>query len=362
MPWQGSQVVAVRKSGVVLAVIGVLLIAVAVVLRLVIVPGQAQVPSDTDTTHHYKGTYAVLLNPAALTSGDLSTLFLRNVPVAIDRTVRVTDTDGQKAIVNDARTVKTTDGTDIGKVDYNFAIDRKTLEPVAPFGGADVTPAKGLTVSYPFGTDKKDYTGYVEDTQGTTVTKYSGETKTDGVTTYLFKATVPPTQVTEPKVLANYPPSMPKSLLSSLPKALGFTDAQAASFGQLLAAVPDPVPLVYQYAGETSIWVEPSTGSVVNMTRTESTTANIAAPGSSQLVPLTTVSDLSYAQTPASVSEAASDAKDGADKLALFGTTLPLISLILGFVLLVASFFFRRPPEVAAPGPGHEEILPTKTD
>ncbi len=350
-----------RKTGIVLAVIGVLLVALAAVLRFVIVPGQEQLPSDTNKTRHYSGTLSVTMNPAALTSGNLAALFVRNVPVSIDRTVKVTATDGQSAIVTDSRTVRTTTGTQLSAFDYTYAVDRKTLEPVPAFGGAQVTPAKGLTVSWPFGTEQKDYTAYVQDTQGTTPAKYSGEATKNGLNTYVFKTDVAPSKITEPKVLANLPATLSKSTLAALPKALGYTDAQAKALAQLLVTMPDPVPITYLYSAQTTLWVAPTTGSIVDTQKSETRQAVLSVPGMAQPVPLATVQALTYQQTAASVGEAVTDAKDADNKITLYGTTLPLVALIGGVVLVVVGVLMWRRPESEPPMPTHEDITPTTT-
>lgn len=356
--------VTVRKWGVALGVLGILLVAGAAVLKFVIFPSQAQLPSDTHKVRYYSGTANMMLNPAALTSGDLSKVLLRNVPITIDRTVKVTQTDGQKAVVNDARVLKGPDGSQINATDYSYAVDRKSLEPVTPFGGAQAVPDNALTVSWPLGTDKHDYTAYVVDTQGTTPAKYSGEEKVNGLTTYVFKTDVSPAKITEPKVLASYPTTLPKSMLTVLPQALGYSAAQAAALGKVLAVMPNPVPISYVYSGQTTLWVAPDSGAIVKTTKSETRTAVMTVPGQSQPVALGTVMSLSYTQTPNSVAQAVSDAKDSADALTLFGTTLPLIGVTLGALLIVAGIFlmlFRRHPAPPAPGPEHEKITPTMT-
>lgn len=356
--------VIVRKLGVALGVLGLLLVAAAAILKFAIFPSQAQLPSDTHKVRQYSGTASVMLNPAAITSGDLSKLVMRNEPITIDRTVKVTDTSGQKAVVNDARVLKASDGTQLNATDYTYAVDRKSLEPVEPFGGAQAVPDDALTVSWPIGTDKHDYTAYVVDTQGTVPAKYSGEEKVNGLTTYVFKTNVSPAKITEPKVLASYPTTLPKSMLSVLPQALGYSAAQTATLAKLLTVMPNPVPISYMYSGQTTLWIAPDTGAIVKTTKSETRTAVLNVPGVAQPVTLAPVMSLTYTQTPNSVAEAVSDAKDDASAMTLYGTTLPLIGLIVGVVSIAAGavlFFFRRHPTPPVPGPEHEKITPTLT-
>lgn len=354
-----------RRTGIIVAALGVLLLAFTAVLRFAIVPSQKQLPSDTNKVRHYAGTASTLLNAQAVQSGNLSTLFLHNVPLTIDRTVTVTDTSGQKAIATDTRSVKGPGGAQLSQTTYTYAVDRKSLEPVKAFGGKTVTsvPAHALTISWPFSTAKKDYTAYVVDTQGSVAAKYSGQAKVDGLNTYVFKVSLPPTKITDPQTLKGYPQALPKSLLQVLPKALGLPSAQAAAMASLLKTMPDPVPITYLYSGQTTLWVAPDTGTIVKTTKAETRQAVLTVAGRSTPVPLTTVSQLTYSQTAASVTDAVKDAKDAKDAIALYGTTLPLIGLITGVALTGVGMFLilrRRPPTASTP-PKHEQITPELT-
>jgi len=357
--------VIMRKLGIASVVLGVLLLAFSAVLRFAIVPSQKQLPSDTNKVRHYSGTASTLLNAQAVTSGDLSALFLHDVPLAIDRAVKVTDTDGQKAIATETRTVKGPGGAQLSRTSYVYGLDRKSLEPVKAFGGKTVTsvPDSALTISWPFGTHKKNYTAYVIDTQGSVTAKYSGEAKVDGLNTYVFKTQVSPAKITDPQSLKSYPQALPKNMLQVLPKALGLPSAQAAALLKLLQAMPDPVPITYLYSGQTTLWVAPDTGTIVKTTKAETRQAALTVPGQATPVPLTTVSQLSYTQTPASVTAAVKDAKDAKNAITLFGTTLPLIGLLVGAVLVGAGVFLilRRPPRAPLPPTGHEQISPVLT-
>jgi hypothetical protein len=365
MPQPPMPGVTMRKLGIACVALGVLLLAFSAVLRFAIVPSQKQLPSDTNKVRHYSGTASTLLNAQAVTSGNLGALFLHDLPLTIDRAVKVTDTEGQKAIATETRTVKGPGGAQLSQTSYTYGLDRKSLEPVKAFGGKTVTsvPDSALTISWPFGTDKKDYTAYVIDTQGSVTAKYSGEAKLEGLNTYIFKTNVSPAKITDPQSLKSYPQALPKSLLQVLPKALGLPDAQAAALAKLLQAMPDPVPITYLYSGRTTLWVAPQTGTIVKTTKTETRQAALTVPGQTTPVPLTTVSQLRYTQTPSSVTEAVTDAKDANNAITLYGTTLPLIGLIVGVALIGAGvlLILRRRPGAPLPPTEHEQIRPELT-
>src|SRR5690348_5825062 len=100
--------------GVGLSVLGVVLIAAAAILAWVVVPNRKQLPADTDTTRNFDGTAKVLLNPQALSSGDLRAVIATNVPVTAKRVVKAQATDGGVAQVSDARTLSIAGGQQVG--------------------------------------------------------------------------------------------------------------------------------------------------------------------------------------------------------------------------------------------------------
>lgn len=57
-------------------------------IKFVMLPLQAKFPADVDTTRVYDGDLAVMMNAAVLETGDLANLFLTDIPVTIDRTVK----------------------------------------------------------------------------------------------------------------------------------------------------------------------------------------------------------------------------------------------------------------------------------
>ena len=98
-----------RKWGVVVAVFGVLMLAGAAVLRFVILPGSMQLPADTNEKVVYSGTMTAL-NAAALQRGDAKNAVIRDLPVMIQRTIKVEQTDGNKALVSDSSVITARQG------------------------------------------------------------------------------------------------------------------------------------------------------------------------------------------------------------------------------------------------------------
>lgn len=342
-------------TGVLLAVLGVVSLAAAGVLTWVVVPGQAQLPDDTNVTREFDGTANTLLNAGALATGDMSKVLLRNVPVTADRTVTTVATDGKAARVRDVRTLKTADGQTLAQSQSEFAVDRKTLEAAKTYSSDwSVTKHEGLTVSWPIGAEERDYVGWVGDTQSTTALKYVGKEKRGGVDTYVYEATVAPAAIKDPAVLGTLPKSLPPRVLGGLLTALPLPDALKAQLGQVIPQLTSDVPLNYTYESTSKYWVEPETGVVVDVDRREVRKVGMELPGGRSVPPSIPVYDVTTSVTDASVDEAADDATEARDALKLFGTTLPLVLLGLGVVLLILGIVLiatgrRRPTDGGAP-------------
>src|SRR3984893_10019252 len=96
--------VPVRRSSIVLTVVGIVLILLAALVRLVVVPIATQLPGSTNLGVTYSGT-TTLLNSAALQSGDTKNVIASNLPTTVDRRLKVTSTHGDIAIVADDLTI-----------------------------------------------------------------------------------------------------------------------------------------------------------------------------------------------------------------------------------------------------------------
>lgn len=347
---------------VVLAVLGVLCLAAAAVIKWVVVPSGAKLPSDENATRQYDGNAKILLNPQALSSGDLNAALLVNTAVKATRNVKTLATSGNVAEVQDTRTLTTATGQPVGTTRANYAVDRKTLEATSDHPSSwQVTPANGLTVSWPIGAEKKNYTGWVQETQTTTTLKYLRQETKQGLTTYVYQANTQPAQIKDPQVLNALPRTLPVNALQALSAVLPLPPSIRAQLVALLPQLTQPVPLSYTYQVNSTYWVEPTTGLVVDTQREDIRTAGLSVAGQTIAAGFP-VFDVTTAFTSTSVANAASDAKDKKNEIDLFGTTLPLILLIVGILALLAALLVfllsRRSPPAAEPGPTEGDAPP----
>jgi hypothetical protein len=339
--------------GTVFTVLGVLLLAAAGVLYWAVVPNKAQLSSAHDTTRDYSGTAKVLINPSALAAGDRQRGVLTNAAVQATQAIKVLNTSGSVAQVSNTQSL-TTSGQKVAATQSTYAVDRTSLEATGNHPSDwSVVPAQGLTVSFPIGTKQQNYTGWVSDTHTTTQLKYVRQQGVNGINTYVFQANVPPTAIKDPQILKALPPSITGNLLATIGSALPLPDQLKAQLGQLVTQLgTQPVPLKYTYAQTATYWVQPTTGEVVDVQQEEIRSAGLGLPGG--VSPSLPVYDVVTKGTPASVSSATSTASHDANQLSLYGTTLPLIFLIVGAVLLIIGILFlvlgrRRPPASVAP-------------
>jgi Porin PorA len=327
-----------RKAAITSGVIGLILLIVGGLLAWWITPSYvARVPSDYNKTRTYDGTIHKLLNPAALAGANPSGAILSNLPATLTDNVKVQQTSGNTALLQDTRTIKAA-GTRVVTTVWHYAVNRQTLMATRSHpSNWSVTPASGLTVSWPFGAKKQTYTGWVPYTETTTTLKYVAQVQQGGTSTYEYHAAVPQTPIRDPQVLAALPKSLPTSQLPTLQRAGLVSAAQIAALSRLFPGATS-IPLGYTYQASNNYFVSPATGLVVNVSNNEIQMGGPRLP-TGQIIPVIPVLTDSYHASPASLSQAVTDAKNGSSTITVLGVTLPIIFAALGFLLLVLAVF-----------------------
>ncbi len=341
--------------GIGLAALGALCLIAAAVLYWVVVPDRKELPGDTDTTRQFSGTAKFLLNPQALAAGDLRAAAVTNAPVTAQRQVKVLATDGDAAQVLDSRTVSTAAGAPVGQTEATYAVDRQTLEATTDYPDDwTVVPHQGLTVSWPIGAEKQDYPAWINETQTTATARYMRQEDKGGVATYVYETDAPAAPIKDNQVLASLPKTLPVNVLSQLGTVVQIPPEVQAQLARALPSLGNPVPLAYTYESTSTIWVEPTSGVVVDIQREEIRKAGVGPAGTPLLaVPVYDVVT-QFAQP--SVTAAADDAEDAKGAIDRYGSTLPLVLLIVGIAALVGGatllILGRRTGRRTAAGPG----------
>jgi hypothetical protein len=334
----------VRRSSIVLAGIGVVLIVLGVLVRFVVVPAATKLPGSTNLGVTYSGQ-ATLLNSSALQSGDTRHVIVANVPTTVDRRVRVTSIHGDTAIVSDDLTIRA--GSQTLPSDHIYALDRTTLEGVTPPPGISVEPSIGaLSSTFPIGPQANNsYRFYDSTTRAIVPISYAGHATRDGRSVNVYRiASVG--AVRDPGLLKMLPPSLPKKLMTDLAPLLPAA-VRAEITPATLAALPSPVPL--SYTGTTNIvaYVDSQTGVPIDETVSEQIVANVAA--GARTLSLIPVFALGFHVTPASMQYLANKARTAGELLTLMNVIVPVALVVIGVVLLTIAILRRHKP-AAAPG------------
>jgi hypothetical protein len=344
-----------RKAAISGGALGLILLIAAGLLAWWITPSYiARMPGDYNKTRTYDATIRTLFNPAALAAGNLAGAIKTGLPATITESVKVQQTSGNTALVQDTRKIMAS-GSVVGQTVSPYALNRQTLEATSSHpGNWSVIPATGLTVSWPLGAKQQNYTGWVYQTYTTTTLKYITQVQQGGINTYEYQATVPPTPIKNPQLLAILPKSLPVSLLPRL-RAAGLISA--ANLAALSKAFPGAtsVPLGYTYQDANTYYVAPGTGLVVNVSNNETEMGGIALPGG-RIIPVFPVLAYTYHASPASLSAAVNDANSGSSTITTWGVTVPITAAAVGFVLVVLAVFLwmrggsrGRPAETVHP-------------
>jgi hypothetical protein len=336
-----------RRWGVVLVVVGLLMFAGAAVLRFVVVPSGQMLPADTAEQIEYAGTLTAL-DPTAIGEGDLDAATVRDVPLTVERDFEVLETEGDLARVSDAATVTVTESGDVvNETERIYTIDRRSMHAVPNFTDDPAEEAEGLVVGFPIGAEKLNYVGWVQEVEEAAHVIYQGETTVEGLTVYEYTGEHT-TEVSGGDLVEGAPESLPKEQLVGLVEAVGVPAELQEQLSAALPILPDRVPLAYTFSTQDGYLVEPTTGIIVDMTKTTRTSVGMAGfEDVSFPVVETTVE-----YTPDNVVDQAQRAQDALDGLRLFGTTIPLVLAGLGVVALGASIPMlrrRRTPEETTP-------------
>ena len=346
-----------RTLAGVLAVLGLVLMVGAGVVRWAVAPAMSKLPSDTQTTRLYAGQAASFVNPTFATTVPSGPGVLHDVAIAVRHTTTVVDTTANNALVADRRVITLSDGV-AADLSYRYAVDRKSFTATRAFTGA--VAAKGLTFNWPMSTQRHDYVGWVQDTLATTPLHYVATVRHGGIRTYEFTAQAADRPINDPVLGRMLPATMSKSDMLRLTPSLGLSHRQLLALDKVMTKAPDPVPLRYTYRFSSTFWIAPESGIVIDMRQHDVRTTDIVT--SNGLVPVAPIMDMTYAFTPPTVVGAVHDATTAADKLRLVNTTLPLTALLTGLVWFVAGVVAlvmlprRRHPQTPE-GPWVDQLL-----
>lgn len=292
-----------RIVGLVLIGVGAFLVTLAPLLRTYLYDSLAVAPPDYFTIQHNQSTNASYF--------DVQNLKVRHgVTVTSTSTVRgnVAASTSKANVWDRFTSTETSDGVRVDYSESRTAFDPHTGYAVnccGAFVGADhSTKQTGLVFKFPFYTEKKSYPFYDGQVKQAPSMNYTGTTTLNGLKVYTFTQHVGPVRIGTEQVPAYL---------------LGLKEKGAVS-----------TPRIYE--NTRTYWVEPTTGSPVRISENQHQT--LQSPKGSQYDLVAFSGDMTT--TPADQQRLIDNAKKQRVEIALLHDYLPLLSLIVGVVLVVA--------------------------
>jgi hypothetical protein len=377
-----------RKTGVVLVALGLVIGVVGVLWRPLAVPPLTKIPTNVSGTIDLSGTYTSFVDQS--TGAPLATPQV--VPLTIRRTITGHPDLSTSDVVIVTEELATSIGGQPSTVRYQYALDRSTAANVDnpnAWAYSSSAPANragtySVTLAPGFSTNQT-YQSWSEDIGKSVPLIYvPGKDQTiDGVALNLWTQTFTD-QPLAPAVIAadKLPTSIPFTTFAAQLKAagidlaaaiasIGLTPAELASVQGLFAS---SIPLSYTASGVNSILSDPVTGAPVDVLQENVTysskldlskiaagvapilAAHQSSPAVAQLAPmlaqLTTIKaqklfTLDAKSTPDSITSNAASAQSNGRLLGLVQTVVPLGLGALAVIMIVAGLLLYRRGDAA---------------
>ena len=325
-----------RAVGYVLVGLGAFLLALAPLAKWYVAPRVAIAPigctgassaicQDRVNLSPSSGTATTLFDPATLTSSS-------NVPlVAMERVradVAASHGADNRTVYDESQTVSRAAGglvvADTMRIPFNGQTSQMISCCNGNVDGTAIADYSGINpLKFGFDVQKKTYLYFDRTLNKATPMLFQDVETIDGVQVYKFVQTIAPTQIGTLEVPGNL---------------VGATDASVVA--------PE------FYANVRTVWVEPVTGAIVKGSEQQKQTLR-GSDGTDKL----SLIEATLTFTDANIKASASGAKDAASKLGLVQTTIPIVGVVLGLVLLLLGLFLafggsrQRPVRAASPPP-----------
>ena len=302
-----------RVTGLFLTVLGIILIAGAILLPTYVSGQIVKFPLNESTTATLAGTGVSYFSQTKLTEKTgvsvRATYTIKGDPAAGSDSTAVWN---QTASVQDV-----TNNLPVSTQTRRFAFDRHTAVLVNCCG-ANVNGNRAVRQSgivgyvFPIGTRKQTYQVFDTTLNRAVPFTYEGTADTHGIQTYIFKENVNPAKVTSVTV----------------PGAFFHLPAKTITLPEL-------------YEIHLTYWVDPQTGALLNVNENEKVTLQNPATGGTVAV----LFDGDLVATPATVTEVVNLDSSGRTELAWLDTFGPIAAGIVGALALIAGIVLlvRRP-------------------
>lgn len=343
----------VRKSSVVWAVLGVVLIAGALVIRFAVLPAMTKLPDDLSQSQRYEGTMQAL-NSQAFAAGDLANLLTPPMPITADRGLTVDAVDGDTAIVTSNSVVTLPDSSTQDDV-HTYAVDRVDYSPVeldeaqrnslVPADRQDTFEAhSGLTFSWPMDPAAAQTPLYDPVTRTAQPATFVDESEVQGrkVNMYRVDAAGP---IGNPVLLAgfeDFPAQLPKAMIEGLLQAGVVPEDSRQALTAALPALPEAITIGFGSTNEVDAAVDAEFGAPLRVEQTQGMYVTVAADGRD--IPTLPLSIVSIHTAEDEVVSSADTMSKNSTMLSIAGLWLPLAMAVIGIALLVLGILRRRTP------------------
>ena len=300
-----------RRVGLVLAGLGTCLIVFAVLMPTWVSSRVLKFPLNEYVTATLTASNASYFSPAKLTE-------VTGVNMEATYTIKGNAAAGSSSTAVWNQFIYIYDQTNklpVQTMTRTMAFDRRTAQLIdccgANVNGDSSVEQSGIVgYVFPIGTQQQTYDVFDTNLNKPMPFDYSGTDTVNGIQAYRFVQVVAPTQ--------NGTQVVPGSLV-----------------GQSQASVVLP----QYYEMRLTYWIDPDTGALLNATEHETLTLR-----NSQGVPALLLFDANLAMTPASVNGLVALDNSQRSKMTLVTTILPLVTGIVGVIVLIAGILLARRP------------------
>lgn len=294
-----------RAVGLVLVGLGIFLLVMAPVLKWYVYPSLAKLPLDQNSGSVAVGV-GTYYDPAAGPVKDANLVATRAVRGDVPASVKA----GDDTVVWNTftRIERLEDSHLVNARPDRVAMDRRTA--MAKNCCNSLPNRKGVTYTFPIGTEKKTYPYYDISLQKDFPAKYVGTETLKGLSVYHFKVTIEPQQLGEPR---------------TVPGALVGDPSQPS------------VSATVFYASTRDIWVEPTSGVIVK--GSDQILQTLRTDGAADKATLLAATLVFNDKTQTQQADTAGESRTQLNMLSLYG---PLLCLLLGVLLLIGGLLMLR--------------------
>jgi hypothetical protein len=313
-----------RTVSLIVVGLGAFALVAALCVRLILAPDLVKLPLDQEAQPEATASDLTMFDFA--TMDEASGLDA----VVLQKVVGEPGAEGagdDLAVWNFGSTIQTADGTLLDESSYRVCLDRRTAAsdadcPSASVDGKPDATIDGLTLTFPFHTEQRDYDLFNLTAAASFPATFEGVEELDGLEVYRFEQQIPETVVEQKEV----------------PGAM--------------AGQPDDgsVDADFVYTNTRTLWVEPTSGVIV----TAQETPLIVIRGPEGNTGVTWLS-ASFAATDETLGDGLDRARDTRAQITLIESTLPLALAGLGVLLLIVGGVRTWRRGTTAAGPRHQD-------